>query len=536
MLAAAAVGMVVTLERAAAQDPMPAGEPEVQARGPVHEAFAAPVGVTPEPTAVVGKAPPNPIEELPAEQKPDGDNMQWIPGYWGWDADRNDYMWVSGFWRAAPPGRTWVPGHWNEVTGGWQWVPGIWQGAAVQEVSYLPAPPPPVQAAPSVPAPNPDDVFVPGHWVWRGDRYAWHPGYWVTYRPGWVWVPASYTWTPAGYVYVEGYWDYPLRERGLLFAPVVIDVRFYSRPGYVYRPSYVIVDDNLYGALFIQPSCRHYYYGDYFAAGYRTSGFVAWFEFGGHCGGDPLFAYYRWNYRNDPGWHRDLRACYVGRYNGTIAPPPRVIVNNTTIVKNTTVINNTTVNNVTNNTTVVNNRFASSAPAVQSLKQVQQHSAMKLKPVSAEAMTQQANAAKQMRAVATERRQQEVKMVAALPPGSKAPKAPQTAKLNLPPAPVKSGPAGVKAPPPAAAHAPTSGAPAALHPAAPTTPTPNLRPAPGAPHPATTNPLPVPGSHPPATPGATTGPGTKPLTAPPAHRPPPPPPHGKEKDKDKQRN
>jgi hypothetical protein len=516
MLAAAALGMVVTLERAAAQDPMPAGDPEVQARGPVHEAFAAPVGVPPEPTAIVAKGPPDAIEEMPAEQKPDGDNMQWIPGYWGWDHDRKDYMWVSGFWRAAPPGRTWVPGHWNEVAGGWQWVPGIWQGAAVQEVSYLPAPPPPVQAAPSTPAPNPDDSYVQGHWVWRGDRYVWLPGYWVTYRPGWVWVPAAYTWTPAGYVYVEGYWDYPLRERGLLFAPVVIDVRLYRRPGYVYRPSFVIVDDNLYGALFVQPSCRHYYYGDYFAVGYRSSGFVAWCDFGGHCGGDPLFAYYRWNYRNDPGWHRDLRACYVGRFNGTIAPPPRVYVNNVTIV---------------NNTTIINNRFAARTTTVVTLKEVQTRSTYKLSAVSAESAMQHARAAKEMRVLATERRTQEVKMVAGRPAGSGPPKVPQVAKLNVPAA-----PAGVRAPPAAhtaapAIHAPTNATTPAPHPSAPA--------GTGAANPST-----APGTHPagttPGTPGATTAPGTKPGTpAPPAgRRPAPPPPHSnsKEKDKDKKSN
>ena len=217
----------------------------------------------------------------------------------------------------------------------------MWQGSTVQEVSYLPAPPAPLQAVPSVPAPNPDAVFVPGHWTWRGDRYIWVPGYWVNYRPGWIWVPATYTWTPAGYVFVDGYWDYPLRERGLLFAPVFIDARVYGRPRYVYRPSFVIVDDNLYGSLFVHTGYRHYYYGDYFEPRYRTSGFVAWCDVrvgvGGH---DPLFSYYRWNYRNDPGWHRDIHAVYLGRYNGTIAPPPRVIVKNVTVINNTTVVNN----------------------------------------------------------------------------------------------------------------------------------------------------------------------------------------------------
>ena len=42
------------------------------------------------------KEPPPAIEELPPEQKPDSDNVQWIPGYWQWDAERGDFVWLSG--------------------------------------------------------------------------------------------------------------------------------------------------------------------------------------------------------------------------------------------------------------------------------------------------------------------------------------------------------------------------------------------------------------------------------------------------------
>src|SRR5262249_2191994 len=81
----------------------------VDARGPIHEAYAAPVKVSPRPGPVVDTKPPEPINELPPDQKPEGDNIQWVPGYWAWDGDRNDYVWVSGFWRAPPPNRKWVP-------------------------------------------------------------------------------------------------------------------------------------------------------------------------------------------------------------------------------------------------------------------------------------------------------------------------------------------------------------------------------------------------------------------------------------------
>jgi hypothetical protein len=65
---------------------------DVQARGPVHEAFAEPTTARPEPSPVVAKQPPDPIEEVPPDQKPEGDNVQWLPGYWGFDPDQNDFL------------------------------------------------------------------------------------------------------------------------------------------------------------------------------------------------------------------------------------------------------------------------------------------------------------------------------------------------------------------------------------------------------------------------------------------------------------
>src|ERR1700682_2131149 len=59
--------------------PVPRGV-EVQARGPVHEAFATPTG-EPKPTGAVNKKPPAAIDEMAPEEKPEGD-MIWIAGYW----------------------------------------------------------------------------------------------------------------------------------------------------------------------------------------------------------------------------------------------------------------------------------------------------------------------------------------------------------------------------------------------------------------------------------------------------------------------
>ena len=153
LLTGLVLGVCIPVAPAQPPPPAPAAAdgPEVLARGPVHEAFATSVE-SPAPAEIVPKAPPDPIEELPPDQKPEGDHVQWLPGYWHWDNERSDFIWVSGFWRAAPPGRMWVAGSWHQVQGGYQWVHGFWQPTAVeqpaevqqasQQIEYLAAPPP----------------------------------------------------------------------------------------------------------------------------------------------------------------------------------------------------------------------------------------------------------------------------------------------------------------------------------------------------------------------------------------------------------
>ena len=193
---------------------------QVLTRGPVHEAFAETVTFDPQPGIVAPKAPPAAIEELPPDQRPEGANVAWIPGYWGWDDERSDFLWVSGIWRDLPPGRQWVPGYWGQSAQGYQWTSGYWADAQVTEVQYLPEPPATAEAGPNVAAPSPDNIWLPGCWMWNQNRYAWRPGFWAAAQPDWDWVPAHYVWAPRGYVFVDGYWDYSLGRRGVLFAPV----------------------------------------------------------------------------------------------------------------------------------------------------------------------------------------------------------------------------------------------------------------------------------------------------------------------------
>jgi len=320
---------------------------EVQTRGQVHEAYAeAPEGRG-EPSPVINKQPPDPVDEQPPDQKPEGDNVVWLPGYWSWNDDAKDFVWISGFWRNVPPDRTWVPGTWHQVEDGWQWVSGYWAtDAQAEEPEYLPQPPDTIDKGPSTPAPGDNYNYVPGSWVYQVNRYLWRPGFWTQFRPGWMWTPASYTWTPAGYLFNEGFWDRPLCDRGLLFAPVTFAREVFARRGFVYRPSFVVQPDFLLGALFVNPVTKHYHFGDYFEERYRRH-YVPWVDYRiNRVTYDANYAYYRHTYASHPAWEKNLRTLYTARFAGEIPRPPR------TLVQQTKIINNITVNKTS--TTIVN--------------------------------------------------------------------------------------------------------------------------------------------------------------------------------------
>jgi hypothetical protein len=326
--ALAALGWNVGLDTAVSAQPGQADVEQEQGvqvltRGPVHEAFAETVTFDPEAGIVVPNAPPAAIEELPPDQKPEGANVAWIPGYWGWDDERSDFLWVSGVWRALPPGRQWVPGYWGKTGQGFQWTSGYWADAKTSEVEYLPEPPETVEAGPNIAAPSVDSSWLPGCWVWQQSRYAWRPGFWATVQPDWIWVPDHYVWAPRGYVFVNGYWDYSIGRRGVLFAPVYFNRGTYARPGFSYSPATVIDLGALVNHLFLRPRYQHYYFGDYYAANYQDAGFHPWFSFqSSRYGYDPIYAHQRWQYRQDPQWERRVEADFRLRRDQEDARPP----------------------------------------------------------------------------------------------------------------------------------------------------------------------------------------------------------------------
>jgi hypothetical protein len=450
---------------AAEPPPVPKGV-EVLARGPVHEAFATPTAEA-GPTKTVPKQPPQPIEELPPDEKPEGDVL-WISGYWAWDDDKADFLWVSGIWRTPPPHKRWVPGYWRASGQEWQWVPGFWSEtaraeSASQDVTYYPAPPAPPQVAPPGPPPAADTFYVPGSWVWNGEAYAWRAGYWAQVQPGYVWVNAHYVWAPNGFVFVPGYWDLAIAKRGVLFAPVYVDTVVVG-PRFVYRPAYVVSGTVVVDALFVRPSYGHYYFGDYYGPAYRTLGFESCVVYS-RRNYDAIFVYSSWEHRADPGWTSVQLDICLARHAGRAPVPPRTLVQQNLVVQQN-ITNVTNVTNITNNTTnVTNNVTRINAPTVTNNQVLVPASKLstvtgtKTVPLDQAAKTQALTQAKSLQQVVAQRQNVET----AAPSGN--PGKPHQAQLTVPAQqPVGPRPSSVKllAPPTAgpgttsAAHGPTT--------------------------------------------------------------------------------
>ncbi|MBL8808811.1 MAG: YXWGXW repeat-containing protein [Planctomycetaceae bacterium] len=274
--------------------PQTDGDDEVLLSGPVHEAFAEQFNQDPVPGIIVPRQPPEPIEELPPDVRPDGRQVEWISGYWAWDDETQDFFWISGIWREVPQGFRWLPGYWNSVEGGFQWVSGTWVSDSTAEVQYLEtAPPQSLELGPVGTAPTVDHIWVPGCWSWHESRYAWRPGYWSSGYANWIWVPARYLWTPRGYIYCSGYWDYPMARRGVLFAPNRFRRTTYWNRGYRFTPQVVIATNLIQWNFWVRPNYRHYYFGDCYGDRYASRGLIPWHQYARqrrHF--DPLYSHY----------------------------------------------------------------------------------------------------------------------------------------------------------------------------------------------------------------------------------------------------
>lgn len=367
-------GTTVTLA-ANAQEPPPAKPPvdapaelpkgmQIENRGPVHEAFANPGASVrgAADTSFAPKAPPPPVPELPPDEKPAGDNVSWIGGYWQWDVEKKDFIWVSGFWRNTPPGRVWSPGEWKVENGQHRYIPGYWKPS--NENSWrvdLPEPPKSVEEGPNVPAPHDDAIWIPGHWVFRDEKYVWQPGYWGEVENNMLWNPGQYNYTGSGYRYVPGYWDYCFEDRGLLYAPVYFTEPLWLNPGWRFCPTFGINIGfgggwgcgwgGFYNNLFIGPGYGSFWFGNFGGPLWWGSGFRPWCWGGGRGFYNNCFRQYCWLNRGNPGWRNNIQQNFAARSLGVIPGPSRQL-NQNVLARNAagqrSTINPTMVNTATN--------------------------------------------------------------------------------------------------------------------------------------------------------------------------------------------
>ena len=355
---ATACGLLLGSWPAIAQDPPPApapagnGNEQVLTRGPIHEAFAAPVVHDPRSGPVIPKQPPRAHrgdaagpEAFRPERAVDSRLLELGPGTHRLPLDQRSL-------RKPPPGRQWVPGYWHQVEGGFQsgfpatGCPSACLPAAEQARRRHRLNPPTCQLRRRVskrgPAAPRRDLASSGRreaGTGKGNAMS-VPGL-LGRRPVNLGLGSPhYVYTPGGYLFVEGYWDLPLANRGLIFAPVYYPQPVYLRPAYVFTPSITIATPGLVANLFVQPAYGCYCFGDYYAQSYVAAGIYPWFSFSYVSGParpvfyDPVFTFYATiNVTRDPGWVTRIRREYIVRRDNVAMRPPRTLIEQTRIVE-----------------------------------------------------------------------------------------------------------------------------------------------------------------------------------------------------------
>jgi WXXGXW repeat (2 copies) len=182
-----------------------------------HDALQTAQPPRPADRAHAPEQPPAPIAERPAGARPQR-RAEWVPGYWDWDPERAEFVWMGGVWQVPPPSTIWVSSRWMRDGDGWYRRPGFWsrrRGAiAVAPADSDGSPPawqttgPPVghPADKVTAAPGPDYFFIPGHYAPNGQQLVWKPGFWTRAHAGWDWIPAHWVRRPSGWEFRSGHW------------------------------------------------------------------------------------------------------------------------------------------------------------------------------------------------------------------------------------------------------------------------------------------------------------------------------------------
>ncbi len=224
----------------------PSGGAQPVKGGRLHEAFMtleAPVTLL----QAVEEQPPHPLkEDLPKQTLED---TVWVPGYWEWSSTREAFIWCSGGWRRPPPQHQWIPGYWKQFDEGWVRLKGFWSPEPVDNLTYISKPPPPSYNENPANPPSKDSFWMAGYWKYVGGEYTWYSGKWEKADPNWIYSPARYVWRPQGYVFLPAFWDWPLEERGVAHACLMISElqeQITYTPDLILEPSVIIQECLLY--------------------------------------------------------------------------------------------------------------------------------------------------------------------------------------------------------------------------------------------------------------------------------------------------
>jgi hypothetical protein len=254
-----------------------------------------------------------------------------------------------------------------------------------------------------------------------------------------VWVPNHYRWTPTGYIFIPGYWDLAVSQRGVIYAPVIVNPEVVT-VGFSYTPAYAVSDTVVVETLFVRPTYAHYYFGDFYGPTYATMGYESVFVYSGRSY-DSIIVYETWAHRTQPNWISVQIDIFNGRSRGALPVPPRTLVQQNTIIQqnvtNVTSVTNVTNNNitnVTNNTTNVNrttntiNRTTNTynTPVLGTTSKVMAAKGVKTVAIDSATRVQ----AKQQAAVVQQVAMQRTATERPLPPG--APRQARVASLSVP--------------------------------------------------------------------------------------------------------
>lgn len=230
--------------------------------GPVHEAYFTPITDSVVYQAI-GQTPPDPIlERIPTQTAAD---TVWIPGYWDWDIELQDFIWISGIWRKPPPNHQWISGSWKKSDQGWVRLPGFWSAKPSEELTAIPIAPPASLEENTGTSPGTDYFWSPGFWSYNSGtkKYTWMSGSWIPFDEEWILVPAHYVWRDKGFFFIEPYWDWNLTTRGTPY--IALNIPQTLRSGYVSTPSVKTAPQAIYQYYFPwYPNYLHLFQHQYY--------------------------------------------------------------------------------------------------------------------------------------------------------------------------------------------------------------------------------------------------------------------------------